>query len=475
MQKLKIILFIVFTISFINQVNSQSVWDLERCINYALKHNLDIQQNELQLNMQENNLLSSKARMLPTLNANGNDIVNWGKTVDRYTNQFADSRTVSMNLYLQSSVTLFSGFKLLNTVKKNKLMLMSQKYDLNYMKDLKSMDITTAFLQILYDKENFKNKKEQVKLTKMQLDRTTKLVEAGSLAKGDLYNIKSQLASEMAMEIDAENSLNLSLLKLKQLMYVPSDTNISIYAPEIELTEDFNNLLDPYKVYEYALQNRPEIKSAEIKVESSKRDLSIAKGGISPVISLSAGLGSGYSGANSILDGSPSFTGFTPSGDFTTAGDTVITPTFDYKTKPKAMGDQLIDNKNYSIGIYVSIPLFNGLQTHTNINNSKIAMKQAELQLEQTKTNMRQIIEKAYADARSALKKYESAGLQVEALNEAFNYATSRYEAKMLAAFEYNDAKIKLEMAKSDLLNAKFNYVFRVKVLDFYYGKPLSL
>ena len=475
MRKLKILLFTVFTISFINQANSQSVWNLEQCINYALLHNLDIQQNELQLDMQENNLLSSKARMLPTLNANGNDIVNWGKTVDRYTNQFADSRTISMNLYLQSSVTLFSGFKLLNTVKKNKLMLMSQKYDLNYMKDLKAMDITTAFLQILYDKENFKNKKEQVKLTKMQLDRTQKLVEAGSLAKGDLYNIKSQLASEMAMEIDAENSLNLSMLKLKQLMYVPSDTNIDIYAPEIELTENFNNLLDPYKVYEYALHNRPEIKSAEIKVESSKKDLSIAKGGISPVISLSAGLGSGYSGANSILDGSPSFTGFTPSGDFTTAGDTVITPTFDYKTKPKAMSDQLIDNKNYSIGIYVSIPLFNGLQTHTNINNSEIAMKQAELQLEQTKTNMRQIIEKAYADARSAFKKYESAGLQVEALNEAFNYATSRYEAKMLAAFEYNDAKIKLDMAKSDLLNAKFNYVFRVKVLDFYYGKPLSL
>jgi len=475
MLKIRILLLTVFVLTFTNRVSAQSEWSLERCIDYALLHNLDIQQNELQLNMQENNLLSSKARMLPTLNANGNDIVNWGKTVDRYTNQFADSRTISMNLYLQSSVTLFSGFKLLNTVKKNKLMLMSQKYDLKYMKDLKSMDITTAFLQILYDKENYKNKKDQVKLTQMQLERTKKLVEAGSLAKGDLYNIKSQLASEIAMEIDAENSLNLSMLKLKQLMYVPSDTTIEIYAPEIELTNDFNKLLDPYKVYEYALQNRPEIKSAEVKVESSKRDLSIAKGGISPVISLSAGLGSGYSGANSILDGNPTFTGFTPSGDFTTAGDTVITPTFDYATKPKLMSDQLIDNKNYSIGIYVSIPLFNGLQTHTNISNSKIAMKQAELQLEQTKTNMRQIIEKAYADARSAFKKYESAGLQVKALNEAFNYATSRYEAKMLAAFEYNDAKIKLEMAKSDLLNAKFNYVFRVKVLDFYYGKPLSL
>jgi len=475
MQKTNILLTILFLFTIAFNAQSQKVWTLEQCIDYALIHNLDIKQNELQLNIQENNLLRSKAVMLPTLNANGNDIANWGKTVDRYTNQFADSRTISMNLYLQSSVTLFSGFKLLNTVKKNKLQLMSQKYDLDYQKDMKSMEITTSFLQILYDKENYKNKQEQVKLTQMQLDRTQKLVDAGSIAKGDLYNIKSQLASEQSMEVDAENNLNLSLLKLKQLMYLPGDSSIDLYAPVIELTDDFYNLLDPYKVYDYAIQNRPEIKSAEVKVESSRKDLSIAKGGISPVISLSAGLGSGYSGANSILDGSPTFTGFTPSGDFTTAGDTVITPTFDYATKPKAMSDQLIDNKNYSIGIYVSIPLFNGLQNHTNINQSKIAMQQAELQLEQTKWNMRQTIEKAYADARSAYKKYEAASIQVEALNEAFTYATSRYEAKMLAAFEYNDAKIKLDMAKSDLLNAKFNYVFRVKVLDFYYGKPLSL
>ncbi len=471
-------LSIYFLLSFLfitNITQAQKKWTLEECINYALKNNIDIKQNSLQLDIQATNLLRSKAMLLPSLNANGNDIVNWGKTVDRYTNKFADARTTSINLYLQSSVTLFNGFKLLNTVKKNKLNLKAQQYDLEYQKDMKSMEITTAFLQILYDKENLKNKKEQVRLTQMQVDRTSKLVEAGSLAKGDLYNIKSQLATEQAQKVDAENKLTISKLKLKQLMYIPGDSTISIYAPNIELSEGFSQLEDPYKVYNYALKNRPEIKSAKIKVESAQKELRIAQGGISPSISLSAGLGSGYSGANSILAGNPIFTGFVPNGNITTAGDTVISPTYSYKTKPKDWDKQFTDNKNYSIGLYVSIPIFNGLQNYTTISQSKIAMQQAELQLEKSKLQMRQTIEQAYADARSAHKQYEAANIQVKALTESFDYASQRYDAKMITAFEYNDAKIKLDMAKSDLLNAKFNYIFRVKVLDFYNGKPLKL
>ena len=340
---------------------------------------------------------------------------------------------------------------------------------------MKSMEVTTAFLQILYDKENLKSKEEQVSLTNMQVERTKKLVEAGSAAKGDLYNIKSQLATEQAIQIDAENNLILSTLKLKQLLYLPGDTNLEIFAPNIELTEGFYQILNPNQVYNYALENRPEIKSAEIRVEGSEKDLSIAKGGIYPKLTVSAGLGSGYSGANSVLVGNPIFTGFTPNGNFTQSGDTVLTPNFDYVYEPKPWSDQLIDNNNYSVGLHLSIPIFNGLQTHTAISQSKIAIQQAELQLEKSKWEMRQTIEKSYADARSAFKQYEAANLQLKALSEAFNYATQRYDAKMITAFEYNDAKIKLSQSESDVLNAKYNYVFRVKVLDFYAGKPLKL
>ncbi len=475
MNNKSLILFIFILIFLSFSVKAQKKWTLEECINYALQHNIDLKQNKLQLDIQESNLLRSKAAMLPTINANANDIVNWGKTVDRYTNQFADSRTTSINLYLQTNITVFNGFKLLNSVKKNKLELVAQQYDYNYQQDMKSMEITTAFLQILYDQENLNNKSEQVKLTTMQVERTQKLYDAGSVAKGDLYNIKSQLATEQATFIDAENKLNLSMLKLKQLMYLPGDTTLEIFAPEIELTDGFYQIEDPYKVYDYALKNRPEIKSAEIRVESSMKDLSIAKGGISPTLSLSASLGSGYSGANSILDGQPVFTGFVPNGNFTTAGDTVVSPTFQYNTKPKNWDDQFLDNKNYSIGLYLSIPIFNRLQNYTNISQSKIAMQQAELQLEKSKREMRQTIEQAYADARSAYKQYQAAKIQVDALTESFEYANQRYDAKMITAFEYNDAKIKLDIAKSNMINAKYNYVFRVKVLDFYNGKPLKL
>ena len=473
---MKYILIIIFSIIlFIPQAKSQSTWTLEQCIEYALRNNLDLQQNQLQLEIQQLNLNQSRASMLPTLNANANDVINWGKSVDRYTNQFADTRTNSVNLYLQSSITIFNGFQLLNAVKKNKLELSAQRLDLDYQQDMKSMDITTAFLQILYNKEDLKNKNEQVGLTEMQVVRTQKLVDAGSSAKGDLYNIKSQMASEQSQKIDAENKLMLSLLKLKQLMYLPGDTTFDITAPKMELTEEFGKLRDPYEIYKYAVANRPEVRSADIRVASANKDLSISKGKISPTLSLSASIGSGYSGANTIIDGLPVINGFYPNGNFTTAGDTVLTPDYTYNSIPKVWDDQLIDNRNVSMGLYLSIPLFNGLQTYTNISQAKIAMKKAELNLENVKWQMRQTIEQAYADARSAFKQYQASTLQVKALEESFNYASQRYDAKMLTAFEYNDAKIKLNTAKSQQLNAKYNYVFRVKVLDFYNGKPLTL
>jgi outer membrane protein len=237
------VLTIIVTFLLIAQTaNAQGVLTLEQCINEALKNNIDLRQNQFQLEIQEYNLARSRASLLPTLNANANDVVNWGKSVDRYTNQFADTRTNSINLYLQSRLTVFNGFRMLNSVKKNKLELAAQRYDLKYAEDMKAMEITTAFLQILYNKENLKNKQEQVKLTEMQVNRTRKLVEAGSAAKGDLFNIKSQMASEQAQLIDAENQLSLSFLKLKQLMYLSGETEFDISAPKMELTEGFGEL-----------------------------------------------------------------------------------------------------------------------------------------------------------------------------------------------------------------------------------------
>lgn len=471
----KHLIAIIIILLFQQGLKAQKQWTLEQCIDYALQHNIEIKQKQLSLKTQESNVRQSKATMLPSITANGSDAINWGKTIDRYTNQFADTRTNSVNIYLQGSITLFNGFQLLNIVKRNIADLKVQEYELDITKDMKALGVTTAFLQLLFDKENIINKQHQVNLSQEQTERTQKLVEAGSRAKGDLYNIKSQLASDQAQLINAENQLVLSKLQLMQLLDLPADTSFEIAIPVIELTENFGGLQDPYKVYDYALQNRPEIKGAEMRVQTSKNALSIARGGISPSLSLSAGLGSGFSGANKVLDGTPVFDGYKPNGDITSTGDQVLSPNFSYNFVTKSWDDQIIDNRNYSIGLHLSIPIFNGLRTHTNISQSKIAVQQAELQLEQAKRNMRQNIEQAYADARSSFKQYESAKIQVEALTEAFTYAEEKFNAGMIDAFEYNSAKIKLDIAISQLLTAKYNYVFKVKILDFYSGKPLTL
>lgn len=463
-------LFVIFQYS----ITAQKQWSLEDCILYASFHNPDIKIQEIGIAIQEQNVLQSKMSVLPSLSANASGAYNFGKTIDRFTNEFADSRVSSVNIYLQSSVTLFRGFQLYNNIKRQNLELMAQKQDLITIVDMKSMEITTAYLQILYGKENLESRKKQVDLTQLLVDRTQQLVSAGTLAEGDLYNMKAQFASDLSQKIQAENDLYLAYLNLKQLLDLPADTAFEIITPVIELSETPDKLLSPEVIYNYAVNNRSEIQSAEIRYERSLRDLAISQSGFYPSLSLSAGFGTGYSGANKIIDGNPIFNGFYPNGNFTSGGDTVYSPQFDYNLKEKPYMDQFNENQNYTVGLYLSIPIFNNYQTKSQTNISKLAVQQAELQLDNAKRDVRKSIEQAYADAKAAYNSYQAALLNVKALEEAFSYASKKYDAGLVNSYEYSDAKTKLENARNNSLNAKFNYVFRVKVLDFYFGKSLK-
>lgn len=464
---------LVFIISVLNlRAQDLKQWSLRDCIDYALENNISVKQYELNIERAKEDVLQSKLDRLPTLNGYASHGYAWGQTVDRFTNQFATERTRSNNFYASSQMTLFNGFIKSNTVKQDRLDLKATRYDFDkYMDDI-SLQIATAYLNILYNKEMLEIRKNQVEITQMQVDRMQKLVNAGTLAQGDLLNIQSQAAAEEYQVVDAENRLNLAYLDLVQMLDLPSVDDFEVSVPEVELPPDPTLQIRPNEVYKMAKENQPHVKSAQTRVKEAEKGYIIAKGSQSPSLALSGSWGTGYSSARqTAVEQEPVQIqiGVTDEGIPVYAQQ----PQFEYDTKP--FGEQFTDNINKSLNLELSIPVFNGWQTRSAISKSKIAIEQAEYELELTKLELNKTINQAHADAKAALNSYESSLKKVSATSEAFKYAEQKFNVGVINSVEYNDVKKEFTNAKSELLQAKYDYVFKSKVLDFYLGKPLAL
>ena len=454
-------------------IYAQKVWSLEDCINYALDNNIQVKQQELNIELQQEDYLQSKLTMLPDLNGYASHGYNWGQTIDRFTNQFATERVRSNNFYAQTSVTIFNGFQLLNTVKQSKLYLEATKYDADKFMDDISVNIATYYLQVLYNIESLKTAENQLEVTLQQVERTKKLVEAGTLARGDLLTVEAQAAAEELVVVNAQNALQLSYLDLTQALDLPSPEGFEVEKPDIEIDKDIKLLPSPDNVYGYAVINRPEIKAAEARLDASERGLSIARGSPSPSLSLSASWGSGYSGANKI--GENPYMETIPIGY--TANDVLvysdITQYGDYKVKP--FSEQIDDNNNQTFMIHLNIPIFNGWQARSSIQKAKINRNISEYNLALEKLNLNKLINQAYNDAESAFKKYRSAQKKVHATEEAFKYSEQKFNVGLITSYEYNDTKKELTSAQSELISAKYEFLFMITILDFYMGKPISI
>lgn len=454
------------------------VWSLEDCINYALDHNIDIKQQTLNIDYQEELLLQSKLGILPNVNGYASHGYNWGQRVDPFTNEFATDRVRTNNLYLQGDLNLFSGLQQINTIKRNMLNLQAAQYDVDYYKDEVSIAVATEYLQTLYYMEFVTIAKNQLEITNLQVDRTSKLVNAGTLAKGDLLTIEAQQASEELSLVTAENNLTLAYLNLTQLLELHTTKGFEIEVPELGLIEQ-PEIFTPDKIYSVAVSDRPEIKSAEVKVESSERDLSIARGSYYPRLSLSGSIGSGYSGAN-VEGTNPIYEeqefGYWYTGDPTKPTVPVYGVTQGYESyNAKPFGDQLNDNLNESLGLSLSIPIFNGWSARSQVAQAKISIANANLDLDLRKNNLYKVIQQAYNDAVAALNKYNAAMKKVNATSESFKYAEQKFNVGLINSVEYNDAKKEYNNALSESIQAKFDFVFRTTVIDFYLGKPLTL
>ncbi|MDQ3047116.1 MAG: TolC family protein [Bacteroidota bacterium] len=447
---------------------------LEQCIDHALRNNIQVKQSELNTELTQVTLKQSQANLLPSLNANASHGYNYGRTIDRFTNQFASAQVVSQNFSLSTDITLFSGLQNINTIHQNRYEYLASKYDVDKIKNDMSLNIATAYLQILYNMEAVENSRNQMGITTAQVERTTKLVEAGSAARGSLLDIQAQLASEELSLTTAQNQLDIAYLSLAQLLNLPNAEGFSIVKPEFTVANETLLSANVNQIYATAVSNLPEIKSAEYNVKSAEKAVDVAWGGVSPRLSFSASYGTGYSGASQRIITNPSYQGFQPSGSITSGGDTVYSPYFTnpvYENIPYS--DQYRDNVNKSFGFYLTIPLFNRLQVRSSIDRARIQQMNAEYTVESTKLQVQKNVQQAYADANAGLKKYNASLKAVEAIGESFKYTEQKFNVGMLNTNDYNDAKNKLIKAQSDLLQSKYEYVFKTKVLDFYQGKPL--
>lgn len=454
----------------------QKIWTLEDCINYAFDNNLDIKKQILNVESNKLSLLQSGLIMLPNLNAYASNTWNWGQTIDMYTNTFATKEVRSNNFYISTNMTLFNGLTKFNTVKQNQIDLLASKYDLDVLRNSISITVAGYYLDILFNLELLDVARNQISITQEQVIRIQKMVDAGSSAKGDLLNIQAQSAAEELTVVDAENKLFISNLTLQQLIDLPVSKDFQVEKPQLKAVEVPKDVMTPEQIFDYALLSRPEIKSADLRVQSAEKSLAIARGKISPTLSFGASWGTGYSGAALEIDPAiPPENILYPIGITQITRDTVLSPDLIYSYRTKSFGNQLKDNNNKSIGFNLNIPIFNGWQGRTAISQSKILKNKADLDLDISKRDLRKSIEQSYADAAAALKKYKASEQKVAAQEESFKYTQQKFDVGMLTSFDFNNAKKDLAKAQSEVLQAKYDFIFKTTILDFYMGKPISI
>jgi outer membrane protein len=444
MKKILFPILIGFFMSINAAFSQQKIWPLEDCIRYAIDNNIQIKQQVLQTEIQKNNLALSKLKLLPSLNASLTHDYSFGRALDYLHYEYVDKNTLYDNLYIGGNITLFEGLINYNTIRKNKYELLASEQNLQYIKDDISLSIALAYLQILLNKELVNANNNQLQITQQQIEKTRKMVDAGSVARGNLLQIEAQAAQEEVQLITMKNQLDISYLTLTQMLEFKSPEGFEIVTPVISVDTAIAITGKIDDIYNVAVTNRPEIKNAELKLESSNYGLKIARGGRYPRLTSSHSFGTRY---NYVYN----------------------------DTTNISFNEQIKNYRNYGLGFSLTIPILNGWQVNKNIKNSKLEILNSEYTLEAAKKGLYKNIQQAYADAVAALKKYTASMKAVTSTEESFRYTEQKFNVGMVTPVDYNAGKSQLLNAQSEMTQAKYEFIFKTKVLDFYKGLPLSL
>lgn len=444
----------VFMVLFGLSTQAQSKqWTLEECIKYAIQNNISIKQTELDTKTAEIDKKGAKGSFLPSLNANASHSWNIGLNQDITTGLLRNQTTQFTSAEASVGVDIYKGLQNQNTLRKANLSIVASKYQLLKMQEDVALNVANAFLQVLFNKENLKVQQEQLGINEKQYSRSEELVKAGSIPRGDLLDIKATVASNNQNVIAAENALLISKLSLAQLLQLKEFDNFDVI--DGTNAKDENNIMaqTPVAIYEKAKEGRTELKIAKTNLEIAEKNVAIAKGAFQPTLQ-------GFYSFNSRVS-------YADVPAYDSSGNLIGTKS------PSPFFTQFSDNKGQSFGAQLSIPIFNGFSAKNNVERSKVSLEKSKIAVEQQDLDLQRNVFTAFTDAKGALNAHESSITALEARQEAYNYAKEKYAVGLMNSFDFNQSQTLLTNAQSEVLRTKYDYIFKIKILEFYFGIPI--
>ncbi len=472
MTRNQIILFIILLATI--QVKAQEVWTLESCVRHALENSLLIKDASLAIDNAEVNKKTATQARYPSLNGTTNVGLNFGRTIDPVTNDFITQSFLSNTFGLNTGITVYSGGRINNTVKQSDIDLRAAERDFDQVENDIVLQVATAYLNVLFARENLENASKQFAITEEQLDQIEKLIASGSRPENERLDIEAQLATREQAIVTNQNNLDISILSLKQLLRLEPDYDLVLEVPEnIEVLSDPDQLTFQ-EVYRSALRTQKDVEAQQLRVQSAEVGVSIAKSALYPTVTLGGSLGSRYSNQGMRLAGTQTIT----QSQEVRANGTPVTIESDVQIpilENNPYFDQIDENISYGVGMSVNIPIYNNYRTKGSIEQARLNVMRNSNLLENIKDQVKNVVQQALADARAAKKSLRAAEKNQLAQEAAFNNATRRYELGAINSFDLSQIQNQLEQAEINLIISKYDYLFRMKVIDFYMGKPITL
>lgn len=428
-------------------------WTLKECVDYAIQNNISIKQTELDNELIAIDKKDAFGNFLPAANANASHSWNIGLNINPITNLAETQTFQNTSLGFNVGVDIYKGMQNQNRLRRANIAKIAGQYQLTKMKDDISLNVANAYLQILFNKENIKVQEEQLANNKKQKQRTQELVDAGSVARGDLLDMTATVATSQQQLVNAENAFLISKLSLAQLLQLEDFKNFEVADVDYEVAQSEVMMQSPDAIYNKAKEERVELKLARTNLELAQKDIDIAKGGYQPTVR-------GFYSFSSRATNSDRFS-TDEFGNFVVRG-------------PDAIFNQFSDNKGNAFGLQLNIPILNGFQVRNSVDRTKVALKRSQIAVSQQELDLERNVYTAFTDANGALNAYEAAVTALEARTESYNYAQEKFNVGLMNAFDLNQAQLLFANAESEVIRTKYDYIFRVKVVEFYFGIPIT-